>query len=57
MEIGKIIYRAFVDYAKAIYDCIETQVMAIVESAEQLPGEAEDIKNTAERDFEAMEMM
>lgn len=31
--------------------------MAIVESAEQLPGEAEDIKNTAEPDFEAMEFM
>ena len=56
-EVGKQIYEAFIAYAKAIVQVIEESCVDTIEKAERLPEEAEDIKRTAEPDFERLEMM
>jgi hypothetical protein len=56
-DSGKKIYAAFKDYAKALEACITEQMPPVLENAEQLPHRAEEAKEHAKSELEALDVM
>ena len=56
-DVGQSIYEAFINYASALAKCITEQLPAVLESAEELPGQAEQAKDAASSEFEALDIM
>lgn len=54
---GKVIYEGFVNYIDALQKCVTEQLPTVLESAEALPGEAEEAKARAEGEFDALGLM
>lgn len=50
-------YEAFVNYASALAKCVTEQMPAVLESAEELPSQAEQAKDAAQGEFEALDIM
>ena len=53
----KKIYTSFVDYVKALSDCVLEQMPKVLARAEQLPAEAEQAQAHAESEIEALDFM
>jgi hypothetical protein len=56
-DAGTKIYESFVNYAQSLEKCVTEQLPAVLESAQALPGQAEDAKNNAESEFNDLDLM
>lgn len=56
-DAGVRIYESFVNYATSLEKCVTEQLPAVLESAEGLPGQAEDAKNNAEGEFNELDLL
>jgi hypothetical protein len=56
-DTGKTIYEGFVNYAKALEECVTDKFPTVLESAEALPDRAETAKNNASSEFDALGVM
>lgn len=56
-EAGVRIFEAFTGYAMSLEKCVTEQLPAVLESAQALPGQAEEAKNNAESEFNDLDLL
>jgi hypothetical protein len=54
---GTLIYESFRDYALSLQEIMTGSLPDLLEKANELPNEAEEVKNAAESEFDGLDMM
>ncbi len=56
-DVGTAMYEAFVNYVSALTKCVTEQMPAVLETAQELPSQAEAAKDSASGEFDGLDMM